>query len=109
MVYSEFEVFSGFVVFYLKQKTAYGMRISDWSSDVCSSDLLMSGAPGALTIAAQLVMTSSRPNSGAHPGWMQLTCASRDHTASIAARRSEERGVGKERVSTCRSRWARSH
>src|SRR3546814_9210467 len=30
-------------VFFFKQKTAYEMRISDWSSDVCSSDLL----PGA--------------------------------------------------------------
>src|SRR3546814_3174898 len=29
------------VVFFFKQKTAYEMRISDWSSDVCSSDLLM--------------------------------------------------------------------
>src|SRR3546814_3938108 len=27
-------------VFFVKQKTAYEMRISDWSSDVCSSDLL---------------------------------------------------------------------
>src|SRR3546814_1108478 len=27
-------------VFFCKQKTAYGMRISDWSSDVCSSDLI---------------------------------------------------------------------
>src|SRR3546814_6389828 len=26
-------------IFFFKQKTAYGMRISDWSSDVCSSDL----------------------------------------------------------------------
>src|SRR3546814_6171000 len=26
--------------FFVKQKTAYGMRISDWSSDVCSSDLM---------------------------------------------------------------------
>src|SRR3546814_5202048 len=32
-----------FLVFFFKQKTAYEMRISDWSSDVCSSDL-MSGA-----------------------------------------------------------------
>src|SRR3546814_1860019 len=30
----------GFCFFFFKQKTAYGMRISDWSSDVCSSDLL---------------------------------------------------------------------
>src|SRR3546814_18068870 len=28
------------VIFFFKQKTAYGMRISDWSSDVCSSDLI---------------------------------------------------------------------
>src|SRR3546814_3413520 len=31
-------MFDGF--FFFKQKTAYEMRISDWSSDVCSSDLL---------------------------------------------------------------------
>src|SRR3546814_1841540 len=30
-----------FVFFFFKQKTAYEMRISDWSSDVCSSDLAM--------------------------------------------------------------------
>src|SRR3546814_7436067 len=30
-----------FVVFFFKQKTAYEMRISDWSSDVCSSDLIV--------------------------------------------------------------------
>src|SRR3546814_3612471 len=31
-------------VFFFKQKTAYEMRISDWSSDVCSSDLLLLSA-----------------------------------------------------------------
>src|SRR3546814_5668695 len=31
------------IFFFVKQKTAYEMRISDWSSDVCSSDLLFSG------------------------------------------------------------------
>src|SRR3546814_9157574 len=30
-------------VFFFKQKTAYEMRISDWSSDVCSSDLIGTG------------------------------------------------------------------
>src|SRR3546814_6884383 len=30
-----------YFVFFFKQKTAYEMRISDWSSDVCSSDLLL--------------------------------------------------------------------
>src|SRR3546814_8196735 len=33
-----------FIVFFFKQKTAYEMRISDWSSDVCSSDLFEDGA-----------------------------------------------------------------
>src|SRR3546814_9413914 len=32
-------MFGFFVLFFFKQKTAYEMRISDWSSDVCSSDL----------------------------------------------------------------------
>src|SRR3546814_1832998 len=33
-------------IFFFKQKTAYEMRISDWSSDVCSSDLLLTGVVG---------------------------------------------------------------
>src|SRR3546814_2036027 len=37
-----------FCFFFFKQKTAYEMRISDWSSDVCSSDLLHDGAPGVV-------------------------------------------------------------
>src|SRR3546814_8073276 len=36
--------------FFFKQKTAYEMRISDWSSDVCSSDL-----PGAAQLAEQMI------------------------------------------------------
>src|SRR3546814_3430832 len=36
---SIYEFCDCFVVFFFKQKTAYEMRISDWSSDVCSSDL----------------------------------------------------------------------
>src|SRR3546814_19763515 len=35
--------------FFFKQKTAYELRISDWSSDVCSSDLSASGAPSFTT------------------------------------------------------------
>src|SRR3546814_6334609 len=35
---------SSFIVFFFKQKTAYELRISDWSSDVCSSDLRHPGA-----------------------------------------------------------------
>src|SRR3546814_18470517 len=55
---------SSFVFFFFfKQKTAYEMRISDWSSDVCSSDLTLAGrklrlavptgAPGAASAAAK--------------------------------------------------------
>src|SRR3546814_2757772 len=33
-------MFLSFLIFFFKQKTAYEMRISDWSSDVCSSDLI---------------------------------------------------------------------
>src|SRR3546814_6367020 len=36
-------LFFFFFVFFFKQKTAYEMRISDWSSDVCSSDLIDAG------------------------------------------------------------------
>src|SRR3546814_2724046 len=35
-----FNIYVVFFFFFLKQKTAYEMRISDWSSDVCSSDLI---------------------------------------------------------------------
>src|SRR3546814_2923274 len=36
------------LVFFFKQKTAYELRISDWSSDVCSSDLIDFDAEGRL-------------------------------------------------------------
>src|SRR3546814_4288610 len=37
--------------FFFKQKTAYEMRISDWSSDVCSSDLDLAVSPDGSTVA----------------------------------------------------------
>src|SRR3546814_4197552 len=86
--------------FFFKQKTAYEMRISDWSSDVCSSDLqtalkgahfdspaaLQSGIAKALGAEAKSIMADQ-----------------------LISRRSEERRVGKECVSTCRSRWSPYH
>src|SRR3546814_3348281 len=49
-------VFAGFLCclfFFFKQKTAYEMRISDWSSDVCSSDLHEEAAHRIAEIGAQ--------------------------------------------------------
>src|SRR3546814_4217798 len=58
-------------VFFFKQKTAYEMRISDWSSDVCSSDLIeeftylqparWNGTRGAGTDAAPRTLLGARP------------------------------------------------
>src|SRR3546814_12574831 len=52
--------------FFFKQKTAYEMRISDWSSDVCSSDLVMSVALTLVTAFSNLFISMIRsqiPNS----------------------------------------------
>src|SRR3546814_11412064 len=40
MIDREIKYTTNFDIFFFKQKTAYEMRISDWSSDVCSSDLV---------------------------------------------------------------------
>src|SRR3546814_20385765 len=48
-------------VFFFKQKTAYEMRISDWSSDVCSSDLRPPGSPLSRAVAGR---TASRSRQG---------------------------------------------
>src|SRR3546814_9439227 len=45
------------VVFFFKQKTAYDMRISDWSSDVCSSDLYSPGVVVTTIINGPPVIT----------------------------------------------------
>src|SRR3546814_9187937 len=166
--------------FFFKQKTAYEMRISDWSSDVCSSDLwlrhvrilpspntnapfrelsakLRTPLPGAAGLlnrsprrfvplrhserspilpalatarASQITLKCSMPNgicssrkrncySCVAPSWMlSYLCmslwaaASRGNGGNVPPTglgRSEERRVGKECVSTCRSRWSPYH
>src|SRR3546814_5464013 len=85
-----------YIVFFFKQKTAYEMRISDWSSDVCSSDLI--GVE--LRLALRNEEQADVPSGGRH----LLLC---DPIAQEL--RSEERRVGKECVSTCRSRWSPYH
>src|SRR3546814_14328669 len=47
--------------FFFKQKTAYEMRISDWSSDVCSSDLCPAGIDGCFLSTITLTMPESIP------------------------------------------------
>src|SRR3546814_4096016 len=95
-------------VFFFKQNTAYEMRISDWSSDVCSSDLIillgggvgflsgMFGVGGGFLTTPLLIFYGIPPTVAAASAATQVTGASR----------SEERRVGKECVSTCRSRWS---
>src|SRR3546814_8539823 len=89
------------LVFFFKQKTAYEMRISDWSSDVCSSDLRIG------TIAAIYVV----PTVADRILDRVVAGAAVDRVVAEAADqrivRSEERRVGKECVSTCRSRVSR--
>src|SRR3546814_3459765 len=107
-----------FVFFFFKQKTAYEMRISDWSSDVCSSDLPPK-RPGA---GGGIKMMTSNPGSRrprvpalVAGGLLLLGCGAA--AAQVVqgrlelqwGDRSAERRVGKECVSTCRSRWSPYH
>src|SRR3546814_13657647 len=99
-------------VFFFKQKTAYEMRISDWSSDVCSSDL-----EPVLYEVGGFVMAKRWKRRPAGSNWGEfgdddelgrLNYLTPDAVLE-GVRRSEERRVGKECVSTCRSRWSPYH
>src|SRR3546814_4609730 len=103
------------VVFFFKQKTAYEMRISDWSSDVCSSDLLR-GHNLDLYLLLDTLEGAVRPKGSPCPTRVTRTPTvweGRPNRRILVARRrrprSEERRVGKECVSTCRSRWSPYH
>src|SRR3546814_5655983 len=86
-------------VFFFKQKTAYEMRISDWSSDVCSSDHI-----------GTIIENCSRGIS-LYPGDViaHHVTAFFANDGKAHANRTEERSVGKECVSTCRSPWSPYH
>src|SRR3546814_2718986 len=94
--------------FFVKQNTAYEMRISDLISDVCSADLPFG------TFYTPNITPDPETGIGA---WSEadLAEALRHGTAPDGdayypafpyPSRSEERRVGKECVSTCRSRWS---
>src|SRR3546814_19137471 len=87
------------------------MRISDWSSDVCSSDLasdflsliIFRYIPNR-TVPSEILRDESQAIAAV------IFKRLRESTqAADVLRRSEERRVGKECVSTCRSRWSPSH
>src|SRR3546814_18664173 len=96
------------------------MRISDWSSDVCSSDL-----PGTRLVDAEVVQGLTHVEIGLAGGddaEAALAVAEHHAVELVGARegeggvdlvavqaRSEERRGGKECVSTCRSRWCPYH
>src|SRR3546814_14894570 len=115
------------IVFFFKQKTAYELRISDWSSDVCSSDLWQNSLPCCWLRYARRLNSSVSP-------LMQIPClltqipnvvwaallasgltllgvmlSNWSNTKRLIKQlphRSEERRVGKECVSTCSSGWS---
>src|SRR3546814_5507473 len=102
------------MVFFVKQKTAYEMRISDWSSDVCSSDLVADW-PDAVPPPLPAHGYGRDPDLMAPkvPWPLTLSTAQRatidllgDLILPADERRSEERRVGKACVRTCRSRWS---
>src|SRR3546814_1805890 len=117
------------VVFFFKQKTAYEMRISDWSSDVCSSDLPDGGAASSsarqgsttwhcpnrtlprMPCVAQPCARRSKPSTSGQEQSFDIPLRCRPDLESLGSlpMSSEERRVGKECVSTCRSRWSRYH
>src|SRR3546814_14883065 len=122
-------------IIFFKQKAAYEMRMSDWSSDVCSSDLGRSVAvkvlrPGVEDEFARAIETYEwaaaqvealggeaarlRPRLviAMFRQWTARELDLRREAASaseLADSRSAERRVGKECVSTCRFRWSPYH
>src|SRR3546814_3593724 len=109
------------VFFFFKQKTAYEMRISDWSSDVCSSDLttyyplyqyglkIKFVDIDLATLNFELTALAAAVTDATRAIFCVNLLGNPNDFDAIRAVRSEERRVGKECVSTCRSRWSRYH
>src|SRR3546814_19049762 len=109
-----------FFFFFFKQKTAYEMSISDWSSDVCSSDLRDQLRPPVSEDAPRFPCRrhrgtpwQQRPHSIGHSRVsrqpLPVDPRGRGEPRAGRRKRSEERRVGKECVSTCRARWSPYH
>src|SRR3546814_12333633 len=99
------------------------MRISDWSSDVCSSDLIIADGPstdlGELALGRNSLVAFMPWNGYNYEDSILIserivkddvfTSIHIEEFEVMARDRSEERRVGKECVSTCRSRWSPYH
>src|SRR3546814_12950056 len=101
------------------------MRISDWSSDVCSSDLTTLSGVASLANGESGVQRARFAKLIAEIQMIDRPCAvvehrlldeplpqrldEKIHVALRGSGRSEERRVGKEWVSACRSRWSPDH
>src|SRR3546814_1068889 len=103
------------MILYLKQKTAYEVRISDWSSDVCSSDL--AAFSRGLSLSLPACASACRPILVGR-GWSRLCNFSGSNIHDDAdgaghhllrrqehAGRSDERRAGNACASTCIPRW----
>src|SRR3546814_19189382 len=103
----------GVFIFFFKQKTAYEMRISDWSSDVCSSDLhgyvrfdpVEQMQPAEVLAKARRALVEDQRG----PVARSERAYTLEESRSGLRGRSEARRVGHECVSTCRSRWSPYH
>src|SRR3546814_16515650 len=98
------------------------MRISDWSSDVCSSDLTLIEAGKRYGFEVETLATVNNDDTRISSSAIRVALADGDfarartllgHPYAISGHvihgRSEERRVGKECVSPCRSRWLPYH
>src|SRR3546814_7080757 len=76
-------LFCIFIFFFFKQKTAYEMRISDWSSDVCSSDL---GAAMTKRESYASPGTAMRRNGAGDVRWrrVQAACEMRGNSTTLS-------------------------
>src|SRR3546814_13414773 len=121
------------IFFFFKQKTAYEMRISDWSSDVCSSDLAtpLRGEQGMIAIREFLRKPKHRKNPDipslasiapmrrhrcslaitrqSLTGYTTSINSPSDANKAYSSARWEERRVGKECGSTYRTCWSQYH
>src|SRR3546814_3677282 len=113
-----------FLVFFFKQKTAYEMRIGDWSSDVCSSDLIATPTASGKSLCYTLpVVAAAMGGQAKAPASKALFLSptkalAQDQVAELLELnragelgvkaftfRTEESLVGKECVVTVKSRW----